>query len=133
MCCLPNQFPLPIFLIVNKNLKLEDENLSIGKDKIKETTDNYLFFKDYIINLKQNERITKIEDNSERHSKLSTYLVEPEIPFNEMIEILMNFKDIKEKFLSHYLKKKTMKGNGKSLSDKEIDIRNQDKKSCLIL
>lgn len=132
MCCLPNKFPLPIFLIVNKKLKIEDENLSIGMDDINEITDNNLFFKSYIIKARNESRISSNEVLSERPSKLSTYIKEDDLPFNDMIELILKFKDIREKLLSAYLKNKNLKGIRK-FSDENEGIRNHDKKSCSIL
>lgn len=133
MCCLPNKFPLPIFLIVNKKLKIEDENLSIGMDDITEITDNNLFFKSYIIKAKSDTRISNSEEVCERPSKLSTYIKDDELPFNDMIELILKFKDIREKIVTAYLKCKNQKGARKSSDDNNDGIRNKDKKSCSIL
>ena len=132
MCCLQNKFPLPIFLIVNKSLKIEDENLSIGMENIKEITENNLFFKSFIIKAKNEARISSNEETSERPSKLSTYVEEAHIPLNEMIELILKFKDIREKIVANYLKRKNLKG-ARRLSEDNEGIRNNDKKSCSIL
>ncbi len=132
MCCLPNKFPLPIFLIVNKKLKIEDENFSIGMDDITEFTDNNLFFKSYIIKAKRDTTITN-EEVCERPSKLSTYIQDDDIPFNDLIELILKFKDIREQIVTAHLKSKNQKGTRKFSDDNNDGIRNQDKKSCLIL
>jgi len=117
---------------VNKKLKIEDENLSIGMDDINETTDNNLFFKSFIIKAKNDMRNSNSEEISERPSKLSTYIKEDDLPFNDMIELILKFKDIREKIVAAYLKYKNQKGNRK-FSDDNDGIRNHDKKSCSIL
>lgn len=133
MCCLPNKFPLPIFLIVNKKVKIEEENLSIGMDDITEITENNLFFKSYIIKARNDTRISSSDDVCERPSKLSTYIKDDELPFNDMIELILKFKDIREKIVSAYLKSKNQKGARKCSDDNNDGIRNQDKKSCSLL
>ena len=132
MCCLPNKFPLPIFLIVNKSLKMEDENISIGMDNIKEISENNLFYKHFVIKPITESRISKIEESSERPSKLSTYVEEMENPLFEMIELILKFKDLREKIVNHFVKRKTSKVSSKD-GDFKDDSRNNDKKSCLIL
>lgn len=132
MCCLPNKFPLPIFLIVNKKQKIEEENLSIGMEHIAEITENNLFFKSYIIKAKNENRISSNEEYVERLSKLSNYIKDDELPFNDMIEIILKFKDIREKIVTNYLKVKNLKGNKTGSEDFE-SIRSNDKRSCSIL
>jgi len=123
---------LPIFLIVNKKLKIEDENLSIGMDDINEITDNNLFFKSFIIQCKNDTRLSNNEEAYERLSKLSTYIKEDELPFNDMIELILKFKDIREKIITTHVKTKNQKDLRRHSDD--IDgIRSHDKKSCFIL
>ena len=96
-----------------------------------EITDNNLFFKSYIIKGK-NDRMSNNEEVSERPSKLSTYIKEEELPFNDMVELILKFKDIRERIIASYLKAKNQKGARRSSDDNE-GIRNNDKKSCSIL
>ncbi len=132
MCCLPNKFPLPIFLIVNKKQKIEEENLSIGMEHIVEITENNLFFKSYIIKAKNESRNSTNEEYAERLSKLSNYIKEDELPFNDMIEIILKFKDIREKIVATYLKGKNSKGI-RNVNEDHDSMRSNDKRSCSLL
>lgn len=134
MCCLPNKFPLPIFLIVNKSLKIEDDDLSFGMDNVKEICENNLFFKSFIIQpVSSDGASSNIEDMVEIPSKLSTYIEKTETPFREMIELILKFKDLRNSILQSMLKKKNLKTQGKNQDDIEEGIRSHDKKSCVLL
>ena len=55
-----------------------------------------------------------------------------ENPLFEMIELILKFKDLREKIVNHFVKRKTSKVSSKD-GDFKDDSRNNDKKSCLIL
>ena len=89
MCCLPNKFPLPIFLIINKCDLLNYENPEKPfqeQSKIEQYfSENQFFNKHYLV----------IGENIEKKD----YLSEPIQPFEDMIKTIMNFRDIKEEFV----------------------------------
>ena len=89
MCCLPNKFPLPIFLIVNKfDLINYDspEKPSQDKNKLEQYFLENQFF---------NKSFLAVGENIEKKD----YINEPNYPLVEMIKTIMNFKDIKDEFI----------------------------------
>ena len=127
MCCLPNQFPLPIFLIVN--LKHDNVlNSSMNYESIKEICENNMFFKFFIIDLKE-----KFYDINEEKNVLFNYLENSNIPFFEMIDLIMKFKDIKENILLEYIKVKQNRRQIALTDQNMLDSKSKDKKKCLIL
>ena len=91
MCCLPNKFPLPIFLIINKCDKFKPEDVQPFQEKNaidKYTLENQFFSCDYL-------------DSTNEGKNLGSELIsENDKPFKDMVKAILNFKDIKDKFVS---------------------------------
>ena len=143
MCCLPNRFPLPIFLLINKCDEInEDEqennnNLQyLQKDKIESYSLENQFFNTFLLG-KNNENINNnniintneiIEDNKiniiNKEEKIKDLIVSPIVPFKEMVKTIMGFKDIRNKFIIQ---------SGGVINDNDFEGGNQNKnKKCLI-
>ena len=89
MCCLPNKFPLPIFLIVNKfDLVNFDNPEKPFQDKNK--IDQYFLENQFF-----DKSFLSVGGNIEKKD----YINEPNYPLVEMIKTIMNFKDIKDEFV----------------------------------
>ena len=118
MCCLPNKFPLPVTLLINKCDKIERANRRPWLEKIQ--VDNYVkenqFFDRFFISTEMNGEIT-------RESKTSTASVDVESPLKAMIRTILQFKDIKEKLLNQ---NKNANMNNSKLKIK--DSKNKDRK-----
>jgi len=110
MCCLPNKFPLPIFLIINKCDKInfnEIEHNFQKENSIEQyLLENQFFNKHYVQN---GENVIK---NKEKISETIK-------PFVDMINVIFSFKDIKEKFI-------------KSENDNEVNLADKKKKNCIL-
>ena len=89
MCCLPNKFPLPIFLIVNKfDLVNFDNPEKPFQDKNK--IDQYFLENQFF-----DKSFLSVGGNIEKKD----YINEPNYPLDGMIKTIMNFKDIKDEFV----------------------------------
>jgi uncharacterized repeat protein (TIGR01451 family) len=89
MCCLPNKFPLPIFLIVNKfDLVNFDNPEKPFQDKNK--IDQYFLENQFF-----DKSFLAVGGNIEKKD----YINEPNYPLDGMIKTIMNFKDIKDEFV----------------------------------
>ena len=110
MCCLPNKFPLPIFLIINKcdkvNFNEIDQNFQKENNISQYFMENQFFDKHFIAN---GENVI-IGDKIKKADQ----------PFFDMIKVIFNFKDIKEKFIK----------NEEDLN--EINVSDKKKKNCII-
>ncbi len=122
MCCLPNKFPLPIFLLINKCDRLERVKRSPWVEKVQ--LDSFIkenqFFNNFFISAETHTRESNI-------SNISNQSVDIESPFKSMIQSIMQFKDIKEKLIS--------KRNSIILCD-NLNLKTdseKSKKNCLIL
>ena len=122
MCCLPNRYPLPIFLLINKcdqfneNQKEKDNEDNINTDKIETYSMQNQFFNTFLLGLGKNDdnndniinadviEENKINDENkniiEGEENIKDLIVNPIIPFEEMINILMGFKDIRNQFIA---------------------------------
>ena len=108
MCCLPNKFPLPIFLIINKCDKInfnELEQFQKENSIEKYLLENQFFNKHYV-------------QNGENGIKNNEKICETIQPFNDMINVIFSFKDIKEKFI-------------KSENEENI-VGEKKKKNCIL-
>jgi len=121
MCCLPNRFPLPIFLIINKydeilNDKSKEKNLQYTqKEKIESYALSNQFFNSFLIVKKSEEEnindknidINESEktDNINEQSTVNKEVkdkdsgVEAEVAFQEMIKVITSFREIKNAFI----------------------------------
>lgn len=141
MCCLPNKFPLPVNLIINKYDLKEREEKRPWLDK--ETIENYVRENQFIHHF----LVSSIESRelNNRESLKSNESVEIESPLKDMIKTIMMFKDIKEKFLNNSIKQNSSKSNSKEVNSsssssnksksesKKINKDNKDNKNCSIL
>lgn len=134
MCCLPNRFPLPIFLLINKCDKIARNERRPWLEKIQ--IDNYVtenqFCNYFFISCEGDNSNTR----ETLQSSLSTNSVEIDSPFKEMIKTIMTFKDIRDKLLSQCPPVKATKSNTKesSYSKKGSEMMSDRKnKKCFIL
>ena len=92
MCCLPNKFPLPIFLIINKCDLYNSENPEKPFQEPSKIEQYYLenqFFNKNLITCEEN--IENIENKKNINETIQ--------PLTDMIKTIMNFRDIKEEFV----------------------------------
>lgn len=95
LCCLPNRFPLPIYLLMNKCDLLEKEKRQpwMAENKIEEYSSENQYMKYYFIS-------TKESNENNRVSNLSvTSSVDLEIPLKDAIKFIMDFKDLRNEFI----------------------------------
>ena len=143
MCCLPNRFPLPIFLLINKcdiianeDEKEENKNLQyIQKDKIESYSLENQFFNTFLlgkgeeednnlINTEKNDDNKISINNNNKEENIKDLIVSAITPFKEMVKIILGFKDIRNKFITQ---------SGGVIDDNEIEGSNQNKnKKCII-
>ena len=142
MCCLPNRFPLPIFLLINKcdtitneDEKEENKNLQyLQKDKIESYSLENQFFNTFllgkgdddnnIINTEKNDDNKISINNYNKEENIKDLIVSPSTPFKEMVKIILGFKDLRNTFI---------KQSGGAIDDSEFEHVNQNKsKKCNI-
>ena len=144
MCCLPNRFPLPVFLLINKcdtissnDEKEKEENKNfqfLQKDKIESYSLENQFFNTFllgkgeddnnIINIEKNDE-HKISINSNiKEENIKDLIVSPSTPFKEIVKIILGFKDIRNKFIIQ---------SGGLVDENEFQKANLNKnKKCII-
>lgn len=141
MCCLPNRFPLPIFLLINKcdtiakNEEKEDtKNLQyLQKDKIESYSSENQFFNTFllgkgeddnniIINIEKNDD-NKISINNNKEENIKDLIVSAITPFKEMVKIILGFKDIRNRFISQA---------GGVIDDNQFEGNQNKSKKCII-
>ena len=142
MCCLPNRFPLPIFLLINKCDLLTDEdkkenknNLQyIQKDEIESYSLENQFFNTFllgqpsndnenIINPEKNEG-NKIKTDSNKEENIKDLIVTGQTAFQELIKAIFGFRDIRDRFITQA---------GVIIDDIELPGGQHNKKSkCII-
>lgn len=116
MCCLPNRFPLPIFLLVNKfdeSGKYENKPW-LENNQIKSYVEENQFIKNFYISTSEKDSCCI------RESSVSNHTVPLDCPLREMINTILKFKDIRQQILKIPL-------------DKENIENNQSSKKCFIL
>ena len=143
MCCLPNSFPLPIFLLINKwdiianeeDEREDNKNLQyIQKEKIKFYSLENQFFNTFllgkgeednnIINTEKSDDNKITINNANKEEKIKDLIVSSNIPFKEMVKIILGFKDIRNIFITQ---------SGEVIDDSEFERANQNKnKKCII-
>ena len=113
MCCLPNKFPLPIFLIINKCDKINfneiEQNFQKENSIEQYSLENQFFNRFYVQN---GENLIK---NKEKKEKINETIQ----PFVDMINVIFSFKDIKEKFI-------------KSENENDVNLADKKKKNCIL-
>ena len=144
MCCLPNRFPLPVYLLINKcdavsnedeKEKEENKNLQyLQKDKIEAYSLENQFFNTFllgkgdddnnIINTEKNDDNKISINNYNKEENIKDLIVSPSTPFKEMVKIILGFKDLRNTFI---------KQSGGTIDDSEFEHANQNKsKKCNI-
>ena len=117
MCCLPNRFPVPIFLLLNKcDILANDEEIEnkqnleyTKKEKIETYSLENQFFNTFllgkceeennIINTEKNDDNKISINNNKNEENIIDLIVSPITPFKEMVKIIMGFKDIRNQFI----------------------------------
>ena len=148
MCCLPNRFPLPIFLLINKYDEINNDK---GKEKFKnleyaekDKIENYAltnqFFNSFLIVKNDGENINnkkidmnisdniqnKIneEDGGNKEENIKEIMISAEGAFQELIKVIMGFRDIRNAFITQA---------GGVIDNSDINIQNNEKnKKCII-
>jgi GTPase SAR1 family protein len=147
MCCLPNRFPLPVFLLINKydeylNDQEQYKNLQyIQKDKIESYALSNQFFNTFLIvknsdneninnknidlkNIGKEENLIKEQNIINNDKKDIDSVVEAEVAFQELTKIIMGFRDIKNVFISQA---------GGVIENNDLDGQNnKQNKKCII-
>ena len=127
MCCLPNRFPLPVFLLINKCD--EEENKINNKEKIESYSLENQFFNTFLIGNNENNEnnINTINEanniKTSNNENIKDLIVEANVPFKEMVKIIMGFKDIKNRFIAQ---------NGGMVDDDDDNAQQNKKKNCVI-
>jgi len=147
MCCLPNRFPLPIILLINKydeilNNKVKESDLQYSqKDKIENYALSNQFFNAFLIvensgteninnkkiHISDSEKSNNIIDQSiiNQDSKdKDNIIVEAEDAFKVLLKIIMGFKEIKNAFISQ--------GGGEIDNADFIGNNYKENKKCII-
>jgi hypothetical protein len=147
MCCLPNRFPLPIILLINKydeilNNKVKESDLQYSqKDKIENYALSNQFFNAFLIvensgteninnkkiHISDSEKSNNIIDQSiiNQDSKdKDNIIVEAEDAFKVLLKIIMGFKEIKNAFISQ--------GGGEIDNADLIGNNYKENKKCII-
>ena len=145
MCCLPNRFPLPVILLINKydeilNNKVKEEDLQYSqKDKIENYALSNQFFNAFLIvknaeseninnkkiDINDGEKTNNIIESNIINKDLKnndTMIVEAEAAFQELTKIIMGFKEIKNAFI--------LQGGG--VVDNSDLNENKENKKCII-
>lgn len=146
MCCLPNKFPLPIFLLINKCDVLDRVRRSPWMDKMQ--LENYVkenqFYSHSFLSSQNN--LSNIDPHLS-DSVMTNKSVDAETPLKNMIKTILQFRDLKEKLIHMSAEMVCKIKTEKTLSDislnnscysrneSEIDFKNNKSKSskCFIL
>ena len=130
MCCLPNRFPLPVFLLINKcDDKSDDENKNYNKEKIESYSLENQFFNTFLLadnenNINNINTINEVNNIKTSNSEnIKDLVVDANVPFKEMVKIIMGFKDIKNRFIEQ---------NGGTVDDDYDNAQQNKKKNCNI-
>ena len=100
MCCLPNKFPSPVYLLINKsqhNDRNESRNI-MDINYIESYVSENQFFKYFFINTNKG-----IEVRDTLGTNISILSSDIDFPFLDMINTILSFKDIKQKFINKTL------------------------------
>lgn len=96
MCCLPNKFPLPIILLINKFDTIEPSKRKDWSEKLK--IDNYMlenqfFYKYFLISNK--EKIHQVNEDGDNNDVITD---DTTIPFKKISKFVLDFEDIRNIF-----------------------------------
>lgn len=118
MCCLPNKFPLPVFLLINKCDNDWDEKKPwLDDEKLPSVISENQFFNHFYI-AADPKRASNMRESLKQ--KIPVDILEP---LKEMIRTILKFKDINEKFL----------GPNNSFSRVKDQRKGKNKKECSML
>lgn len=88
MCCLPNKFPLPIFLVITQcdgvDLSKPEKQFQEKEAIERYALENQFFSHHYVAN----------GEGAKEEGEMNVMT-----PFKNMIKVIFNFKDLKEKFV----------------------------------
>jgi hypothetical protein len=143
MCCLPNKFPLPVYLLINKCDKIDRVKRRPWLEKIQ--IENYItenqYYNHFFISATNELKDTR----DTLQSTLSTSSVDVESPLRDIIKTILNFKDLRDKLLGINASAKISKANTKETkytnttkkSEGNLNLSrkgtNESKKKCFIL
>ena len=142
LCCLPNRFPIPIFLLINKCdiIANEDEEENkqnfeyIQKEKIETYSLENQFFNTFLlgkceeennllkVNTEKNDDNKISINNNKNEENIIDLMVSPITPFKEIVKIIMGFKDIRDRFVIQ---------SGVNINEYEYKEENKSKK-CIV-
>jgi hypothetical protein len=129
MCCLPNRFPLPIFLLINKCDQLDRSERRPWMEKFQ--LENYInenqFYRHYYVSAKKD---MKQEFRETLQTTISTSSVDIEHPLKEMVKTVFSFKDLREKFMGK--NRDNIKASSRNVSLRSM-TNNPKKDRCCIL
>lgn len=96
MCCLPNKFPLPIILLINKFDTIESSKRKDWSEKLK--IDNYMlenqfFYKYFLISNK--EKMYQVNEDGDNNDLITD---DTTIPFKKISKFVLDFEDIRNIF-----------------------------------
>jgi hypothetical protein len=134
MCCLPNKFPLPIYLLINKCDKIDRTRRTPWLEKIQIETyiQENQFYNHFFISA---EGKNDLRDTIQ--SSVSNKSVDINSPLTDIIKTIMNFKDIKEKLINtsrNKISKQTTKDSSRiGIEPAENTNRSKKDKNCNIL
>lgn len=139
MCCLPNKFPLPIYLVINKIDTLQTkENLDewIQRSKVKDYSEMNQFIDYFLIStlhgkgnsegksMDQEKAENDLDDRNTSSEQISKHTSRD--PIFKIVEFVFSFEDLRDKLLS--ADKSVLK---KSRTKESKDTNKKDK--CLVL
>jgi len=105
MCCLPNKFPLPVFLLLNKIDLVEPTKRKDLEGKVEEYSNENQFCNYYFLSaLEKSSTIEKEPENVKEPESVDKENENPfeskmDKPFIEMLEFIFKFQDLKNKLL----------------------------------
>lgn len=124
MCCLPNKFPLPIVLLINKCDLIEESKRREWIEKLNIDnyyTENQFFAKFYLINndeMNNKKIVLKNEVEGEERKDDEIYM-DMKIPFMKIINFVLEFGDIKSLFIESGVSSNKKDNESKKKKDKD--------------
>jgi hypothetical protein len=142
MSCLPNKFPLPIFLLINKCDQIDriKRRNWMEKNQMEAYIKENQFYEHFFVRSNSRNSVEYELDYLNRESMMTNISVDPESPLKCMIWALMKFRDLKEKIvaISSTNKKQTRSSCDDStyIGDEDFMDKHKDKSTsgnCSIL